>query len=223
MNRTTAAALLLSVCGFCAVFDASAQNAPKGPSIFLSGTVGTKALLVIDGAQPKMVAPGETFKGVKVVSAGSDQAIVEIDGKRHTLHMGDAAISMGGTARESGSKIVLQMERGGHFFSLGSINNQSVQFIVDTGASVVSMGVSDAERLGINWKNGQRIMMNTANGSVVGYRLTLNSVRVGDVEVFNVDAVVGQMSMPYVLLGNSFLSRFSMRRDSDQMVLERRY
>jgi aspartyl protease family protein len=65
--------------------------------------------------------------------------------------------------------------------------------------------------------------MNTANGQALGYLLTLNSVRIGDVEVQNVEAIVSQQSMPYVLLGNSFLTRFSMRRDSDQMVLERRF
>jgi aspartyl protease family protein len=57
----------------------------------------------------------------------------------------------------------------------------------------------------------------------LGYLLTLNSVRIGDVEVQNVEAIVAQQAMPYVLLGNSFLTRFSMRRDNDQMVLERRF
>jgi aspartyl protease family protein len=65
--------------------------------------------------------------------------------------------------------------------------------------------------------------MNTANGQALGYLLTLNSVRIGDVEVQNVEAIVAQQAMPYVLLGNSFLTRFSMRRDNDQMVLERRF
>ena len=65
--------------------------------------------------------------------------------------------------------------------------------------------------------------MNTANGQALGYLLTLNTVRIGDVEVQNVEAIVSPQSMPFVLLGNSFLTRFSMRRDSDQMVLERRF
>jgi aspartyl protease family protein len=65
--------------------------------------------------------------------------------------------------------------------------------------------------------------MSTANGQAMGYLLTLNSVRIGDVEVQNVEAIVSQQTMPYVLLGNSFLTRFSMRRDNDQMVLERRF
>ena len=53
--------------------------------------------------------------------------------------------------------------------------------------------------------------------------LKLNSVRIGDVDVANVDAIVTQQAMPYVLLGNSFLTRFSMRKDNGQMTLERRY
>jgi aspartyl protease family protein len=48
-------------------------------------------------------------------------------------------------------------------------------------------------------------------------------VRVGDVMVSGVDAVVTPVGMPYVLLGNSFLSRFQMNRNNDQMVLERRF
>jgi len=43
------------------------------------------------------------------------------------------------------------------------------------------------------------------------------------VEVHGIDAIVSPQTMPYVLLGNSFLNRFQMRRDSQQMVLERRY
>jgi aspartyl protease family protein len=47
-------------------------------------------------------------------------------------------------------------------------------------------------------------------------------VRVGDVEVANVEALVLPAAMPYVLLGNSFLTRFSMRRDNEVMRLEKR-
>ena len=67
------------------------------------------------------------------------------------------------------------------------------------------------------------MQIGTANGVAQGYRLRLQSVRVGDVEVYDIDAVVSQQSMPFVLLGNSFINRFSMRRDADQMVLEKRY
>ena len=95
--------------------------------------------------------------------------------------------------------------------------------MVDTGATSVGLGVSEAERVGIDYKAGQNVRMQTANGITPAWLVKLASVRIGDVELFYVDAVVGMQSMPYVLLGNSFLSRFQMRRDNEQMVLERRY
>lgn len=104
----------------------------------------------------------------------------------------------------------------------GSINGRAVQFMVDTGATAVAIGTSDAQRMGIDYQKGLPVRMSTANGVAQGWRVVLNSVRVGDVEIFDVEAVVGP-NMPFALLGNSFLSRFTMNRNSDTMVLERRY
>ena len=83
--------------------------------------------------------------------------------------------------------------------------------------------MSDAERIGLPWRAGQTVRIGTANGVVQGWRIKLASVRIGDVEIYEVDAVVTPQAMPFVLLGNSYLSRFQMRRDNDLMVLERRY
>lgn len=194
-------------------------------SVTLSGMVGTKALLIVDGSAPKIVTSGETFQGVKLISTSGDTAILEMRGKRHNLRVGESPASVGagqgGTI--GGSKIVLSAGNGGHFMALGSINGKAVQFMVDTGATTVAMGAAEAQRMGLNYTTGKPVHLNTANGQTSGYLLTLNSVRVGDVEVFNVDAIVSPQAMPFVLLGNSFLTRFSMRRDNDQMVLERRY
>ena len=95
--------------------------------------------------------------------------------------------------------------------------------MVDTGATSVAMSVADAERAGINYKNGQPVRISTANGNTQGFRIQLNSVRIGDVEVFDVAAVVTPEPMPYLLLGNSFLTRFQMRRENNQMTLDKRY
>jgi aspartyl protease family protein len=170
------------------------------------------------------VAPGDTHQGVKVVSTSGDQAVVEIAGKRHTLRVGDAPASVGargGAAR--GSRIVLTAGSGGHFITQGAINGHAVQFMVDTGATSIAMGMSEAQRLGLNFKDGQLGRSSTANGTVAVWHVKLGSVRIGDVEVHDVSASVLPAGMPYVLLGNSFLSRFQMKRDNDQMVLERRY
>ncbi len=194
-------------------------------TVALSGMLGGKALLMVDGSAPKTVAVGETYKGVKIISTQGDLAVMEIAGKRHNLRVGEAPSSVGGTsnAGEGGTKVVLSAGSGGHFFTQGQINGRAVQLVVDTGASMVSLSVADAERVGLNYKTGQAIQMSTANGVIPGWRLKLASVRIGDVVVYDVDAIVSSGAMPYVLLGNSFLGRFQMTRTNDQMVLEKRY
>lgn len=198
--------------------------AAKADSVSLAGMMGNKALLIVNGSAPKTVAPGEVHQGVKVISTTADQAVIEQSGKRATLRVGDAPVSTGGSSTISrGTRIVLTAGSGGHFITAGQINGKAVQFMVDTGATSIAMGAQDAERAGINYKSGQAIGVSTANGNTQGYRIKLNSVRVGDVEVFDVDAVVTPQAMPFMLLGNSFLTRFQMTRENDQMTLVKRY
>ena len=209
---------------FTFVAGAALACSAAAQSVSLQGMLGNRALLVVDGGEPRGVAPGDSWQGVKVLSTAGDQAVVEIKGKQHILRIGDSQVSIGGSGPVRGNKIVLSAGSGGHFLTSGTINGRAVQFMVDTGASMIGMGVSEAERFGVDYRNGQQIRMQTANGTVPGWRVKLASVRIGDVEIHDVDAVVGAQSMgPYVLLGNSFLSRFQMRRDNEQMVLERRY
>jgi aspartyl protease family protein len=66
-------------------------------------------------------------------------------------------------------------------------------------------------------------MSRTANGDTPIFRTTLPSVRIGDVQVYDVEAVVSPSPMPYILLGNSYLSRFQMKRENDVMTLDLRY
>jgi aspartyl protease family protein len=64
----------------------------------------------------------------------------------------------------------------------------------------------------------------TANGTAIAYKVTLDTVRVGDIAINNVDAVVlegGQL--PFALLGMSFLNRMEMKREGQVMILTRRF
>jgi aspartyl protease family protein len=203
---------------------ALAAGAASAQTVTLQGMLGSKALVIVDGAAPRSLAAGESFKGVKIVSVLGDQAVVEIEGKRQTLRVGDAPASVGGGgAGAQGSRITLTASSGGHFMTQGAINGRAVQFMVDTGATSVAIGMRDAERLGIDYRKGTPGMSSTANGTVPTWRVKLASVRIGDVEVYEVDAVVLTASMQYILLGNSFLTRFQMKRENDTLVLERRY
>lgn len=193
-------------------------------SVTLSGSMGSdKALLLIDG-QPQMLAVGASARGVTLRRLGDGEAEVEIGGRRLLLRLGAAPARLGGeTAAPAGdTAIVLPMGQGGHFSATGTINGKSVNFMVDTGATSIAMSQAEANRIGLDWKRGRPGMTQTANGPVPVYAVNLTSVRVGGVEIANVAAVVLPNEMPVVLLGNSFLNRFTMRRDSDVMRLERK-
>lgn len=196
-------------------------------TVALAGMLGGRALLIVNGQAPKTVAVGDSFQGVKVVSTQGDLAVVELAGQKHTLRVGDAPSSVGAASSaaggEGGGTVVLTVGDGGHFFTQGQINGKSARMVVDTGATSIALSVDEARRLGVNYQLGQVIRMSTANGVIPGWRVQLDAVRVGDVVVRNVDAVVSSGAMPFVLLGNSFLTRFQMTRTNDQMVLVKRY
>lgn len=193
-------------------------------SVVLSGVLGNKALLVVDGAPPKGVGVNEIHRGVKVLSTQGNQAEIEIDGKRQTLRLGEGPVTAApGSPETGGRRIVLHAGSHGHFRTQGQINGKTVTFMVDTGASAVSIGAAEADAIGIQYKNGERVLLNTANGQSIGWKVQLNSVRLGSVDVYSVEALVTPAPMPYVLLGNSYLTRFQMTRTNDQLLLEQRY
>lgn len=197
-------------------------TAATAQTVAMSGRLGDKALLVIDGS-PRTVATGSTVQGVKLLSVGSDSSVVEVGGKRVTLQLGGSQVNLGGAASDGGgSKIVLTASSGGHFVTTGSINGRTVQFVVDTGATSISMSQAEADRIGLKYKDGQRGFANTANGQVPVNRVMLDNVRIGDVQVYGIEALVVPAQMPMVLLGNSFLTRFQMKRENDVMTLEKR-
>ena len=193
----------------------------QAQTVGLGGILGSKALLIVNNSAPRGVGAGEAHQGVKVLTVGKDEVVVEIAGARRTLHLGEAPVSVG--SRSGGRRVVLTADSRGHFVNSGTINGNAMQYMVDTGASTVAIGRSDAERMGLKYLSGQPVRMSTANGVAQGWRMKLDSVRIGDVEVFGVDAIVTPQPMPFVLLGNSFLTEFQMTRTNDQMVLEKRH
>lgn len=207
-------AVLAAALGFILTSSVLAQTAS------LTGMLGGKALLIVDGSAPKVVAVGESYKGVTVVSVTRDQAVVEIAGKQSTLRVGDTPASVG--AGVSSNRIILKAGQGGHFFAQGQINGKDVQMIVDTGATAVTLSSMDAQRIGLNYQIGLPTQMNTANGVVPAWRVKLKTVAIGDVVVGEVNAIVSASSLPYVLLGNSFLAHFQMTRTNEEMVLNKR-
>lgn len=192
--------------------------------VAFTGSMGNRrAVLVIDGGTPRTLAIGEAWRGVRLLSVDSNEAIIELDGLRHRLRMGAAAVNLGGDSRPGGGqRITLTSDTNGHFLANGLVNGKNVNFLVDTGATLVSIGQEEADRLKISYQNAPRVGLRTANGDVMAYRVMLSSVRLGDVDVHGVEAVVQPQTLPFILLGNSFLKRFHLRLENDVLTLDRR-
>jgi len=190
--------------------------------VTLVGLIGAKAIVVIDGGAPRTLAPGQkTAEGVLLLGTGKEAASFEINGQKRTLSMGQAYSA---AARAGRQHVTVSADPRGHFVTMGSINGGNVRFLVDTGATLVALPAAEARRLGIDYLHGQRAQVQTANGVTVAYRVKLDTVRIGDIEVNNVDAVVSEGdTMGVTLLGMSFLNRMEMQREGQSMTLTKRY
>ena len=187
------------------------------------GLFNGKAVVMINNAKPKTLSVGQTSQGVKLISADSKKAVLEIEGKRQQLGMGQAA-TVSGSAASAPVSVVLYSDSAGHYFTDGQINGTTVKLLVDTGASVVAMNSTDARQAGINYTTGQTISLHTANGVAQGYRVTINSLRLGGVILNQVEAVVTEgSSPPVVLLGMSALNRLDMKREGITLTLTKKY
>jgi aspartyl protease family protein len=182
-----------------------------------------KAMLVVDKGKPRTLRAGETYAGVTLISSTSEEAVVSINGKQQRLHIGEGVYSALSVQNEHAT-VVLTPDRNGHFVSTGSINGAAVRFLVDTGATMVSMNVDEARRAGVNYLAGERGYAQTANGVTAVYRVKLAQVTLGDITLRDIDGMVHENSaLPVVLLGMSFLGKLEMRREGDSLTLTKRY
>lgn len=180
--------------------------------------------IVVEGpdGRAKIFRSGEMLpNGARLISANAEAAVIEIGGKRSTLTMGGRITLAGPSA--SPSRVTLTADAQGHFETLGTIDGASVRFLVDTGATMSSMSTAEARRIGINYLKGEPGYASTANGSVKVYHVRLGTVKVGDISITGVDALIHESDIPFVLLGMTFLNRVEMSRRGDTLTLIRRY
>lgn len=182
-----------------------------------------KAVVVVDGGAPRTLREGQaTAEGVKLIRADSATAVLEVDGARRTVGLGQAASVAGPQPR--GDSVTLTADPRGHFTANARVNGAPAQFIVDTGATMVTISTREARRLGIDYTRGDKRVAVTANGPVPVYLLKLDEVQVGDVTLRNVDAAIQEGDgLSVNLLGMSFLNRVEMRQDAGSLTLKKRY
>lgn len=194
--------------------------------INLIGIFGNKATLTVNGGRPRTLEIGETSpESIRLISVGANSAVVDFDGRRETLHMGNQRLA---AARSDGGaqRAVLTGDAKGHFLTTVVVNGVSMQFLVDTGATSVTISAADARRANVKYDTAERAMMQTANGLVAAYRVKLDIVKLGDITLNNVDGLVlegNALGGRFGLLGMSFLSRTDMKREGDSLTLIKRF
>jgi aspartyl protease family protein len=212
---------VLALCGLC-ILGAPLAHATE---VNVVGLFPGKALLSIDGAEPRTLSVGQTVSGVKLLGVGDGKATIEADGKRRSLGIGQAYSGKASAGAESsGGKVVLHADSRGHFTTTVLLNGKPVTATVDSGATMVAMDIATAKRIGLDYEKGRPGMVQTANGRVPIWNVTLDTVKVGDVTISQVEAgVTGGAGIGVVLLGNSFLKRTEMRQEAGQLTLIKRF
>lgn len=178
------------------------------------------AVLTING-QRKLVKIGETGpEGVVVVNADSHGAQLRVNGKERHYDLG-REYSVG-FAPPTKKQFSIAQGPNGHYWPVGSINGHSVQFLVDTGATAIAMGEEQAQRIGIDYRvNGRPMVVSTANGNAQAWAIKVDQVKIGDLQLVGVDAIVMQgNSLTEVLLGMSFMARVRWHEDQGVLMLE---
>jgi aspartyl protease family protein len=214
MNKSTGLILLFLV--FYLVAPASMAIEVRVIALFTN-----KALLQI-GDEQKLLSKGETFKGVTLESASGRGAVVSIDGKSQELGLNQRIQGSYKKRKLYAKKIYPDIQ--GMYYVNGKINGQPTRFLVDTGATFVTMSGDHADQIGIDFKKGKKAYANTAASTVPVWRVTLDSVNVGGIKIPNVQAIIIEGSNPrQVLLGNSFLRHTELERSGAVMVLQQKY
>lgn len=114
-------------------------------------------------------------------------------------------------------EVVLESDRQGHFIATGGLNGRQVTFLVDTGATLVSVPEGLADQLGL--ERLARIGLETAAGPVDGWLTRIDSVQLGDIEQRDVRAAISPGRSDTVLLGMSFLRDLEMTHSAGRLRL----
>ncbi len=129
------------------------------------------------------------------------------------------------TANDKRDKVVLTETRNGMFTVAAKINGISLPFLVDTGATLVSLDATQADSIGLDYRKGTPGWSSTAGGPVRTWRVKLDSVSVGPITLYGIDSAVreGPGTGGVGLLGMSFLNRLEMQREGETLTLTKRF
>lgn len=197
--------------------------------INLVAIMGNRVMVEVDGGKPKMLAPGQSLNEVTLISLSDGAATFEVAGKKQTLTMSNRsykATTNQAVASEAkgGKTIMLSASEGGHFFAQLTLNGTPVRGLIDTGATTLAISSRLAKAANVNFTGATSGYAQTAQGIVVTRHVKINTLRFGDLLLYNVDATVLEGDFPTSpLIGMNILQRFTMQREADRLLLTQRY
>lgn len=179
-----------------------------------------KVIIDADGTRHTLTAGQQTESGIRLISATSKEAVLEINGVQQSYTLG-THIGSNYAAAGPGITVTIAPDSQGMYIVNGTINQHQVRFVVDTGATLIMLNWNEALRLGVNYRTtGQETLVSTASGNSKAWLVNLSAVRVGDIRVDNVAAVVSDSDFPeLILLGNSFLNKVAIKREGPLLQL----
>jgi aspartyl protease family protein len=194
-----------------------------GADVRVVGLFSGRAVVQVDGRQHVLKAGQISPEGVKLVAADSESAVLEIDGREIEARLDGRVTARRRTATVK--EVQVWRNTQGMYTTVGSINGLPVSFLVDTGATRVAMNADQARRLGIDYRvSGTPAQVTTASGVERAWGVMLDTVKVGDLELRNVGAVVLEGPQPQqTLLGMSYLGRLEMTNAGRLMTLRKKY
>lgn len=221
-------------------------NTATSQSIALKGIAGKKALISIDNAQPVFMKTGQKIGGITIEKIGTEDVIFSKAGEKFTVKIGYSHFdklskkpnrkivstnkpkNVSLTTQQSstpGRLVIESKSQKGHFYiTEGLYDNKPVNYVIDTGASLVAISIDDALKLGIDYSSGQKSVSNTAGGKVNSYIVKAPSITVGPFTFHDIDTVVSSASFfeeDYtLLLGQSFLSKVRLIQEDGKVILE---
>jgi len=191
------------------------------PPVKVIALFSGKALLQL-GTKQKILREGESLDGVLLKSASARGAIVVVDDQEMKLNLNQ---SIAGNFKKPVHKSVkIYPDSMGMFYTSGYIDRKATRFLVDTGATFVTLSGDKAKSLSIDFKRGKPGTTQTASAIVPVWQVRLKSVEVGGITVRDVEATVIEGDQPVdVLLGNSFLRHTRIQHSGAVLEIHHRF
>lgn len=192
--------------------------AAEAADVEVVGLFAGKAVLRIDGRET-LLSAGQRAGTVRLLDADSRRARLEIDGAVHDVPLSERV--SGRFVRPEVLAVTLVPDARGQYRAAGTVNGASVEFLVDTGASVVALSERQAEALGVQIGADAAVgTVTTAQGQAASWMVRLDAVTVGGITQRQVPAAIVEGDFPTVpLLGMSFLRGVTIGHDGDNLVL----